>query len=366
MKILIDIGHPGHVHYFRNLYLKLKANKHDIIITARDKEVSFELLHYYNMPFISRGNGKKSLTGKFLYLFYATFIIIQSGYKFKPELIISFASPYASIASFFLRCNNIVLDDTEVGRLERYIYKLFADLIITPKAFKKNLGPRHYPFDGFMELSYLLPAYFYPDKQVLNDLKILNEEKYIVIRFVSWQASHDLNQRGLSLEQKQEIISHCRKFAKVFISSEEKLPESLEKYRLKIHPYQLHDALFFAEMYIGEGATTASESCLMGTPAIYVNTISAGTIEEQEKSGLLFNYRSFSGVMDQIDNIMQQRGKELFVTNATKLKNEKIDLTAFLTWLIEEYPSSQIALFKDPDYQYRFKNSYLEKEYLKA
>ena len=82
-------------------------------------------------------------------------------------------------------------------------------------------------------------------------------------------------------------------------------------------------------MYIGEGATTASESCLMGTPAIYVNTISAGTIEEQEKSGLLFNYRSFSGVMDQIDNIMQQRDKELFVTNATKLKNEKIRFDCF-------------------------------------
>ena len=45
---------------------------------------------------------------------------------------------------------------------------------------------------------------------------------------------------------------------------------------------------------------------------------------------------------------------------------KRLDLTAFLTWLIEEYPSSQITLFKDPDYQYRFKNSYLGKEYLKA
>ncbi len=160
MRLIIDIGHPGHVHYFRNLYHNLTADGHEILVIARKKEVTFELLHHYKIPFISRGQGRRSFFGKLTYLAYAAFIIFRSGLRFKPDLIISFASPYASLASFFLRCKCIILDDTEVGRFERFIYKPISDLIITPKAFKKDLGKKHFRFDGFMELSYLLPAYF--------------------------------------------------------------------------------------------------------------------------------------------------------------------------------------------------------------
>jgi uncharacterized protein len=355
MRLIIDIGHPGHVHYFRNLYLNLKAHGHDILIVARNKEVSFELLNYFNMPFTSRGNGKKSFIGKLLYLFYASFLIFRLGKKFKPDIIITFSSPYASLASLFLRCRNIVLDDTEVGRFERRIYKPLADLIITPRAFKENLGSKHFRFDGFMELSYLLPNYFQPDHNILDYLDIVNNEKYIIVRFVSWEASHDKGQKGLSLQQKHEIIDLCRRYAKVYISSEKKLPDSLEEYRLKIYPHQLHDALFFASMYIGEGATTASEACILGTPAVYINTISAGTIEEEERNGLLFNFREFDGVTNQISKILKEDNKDHYVSLSRTMLREKIDLTAFLIWLIEEYPLSQEIIMKNPAYQYRFK-----------
>jgi hypothetical protein len=44
----------------------------------------------------------------------------------------------------------------------------------------------------------------------------------------------------------------------------------------------------------------------------------------------------------------------MFSIQKTMLK-EKIDLTAFLTWLIEEYPLSREIIMNNPDYQYRFK-----------
>lgn len=354
MRLIIDIGHPGHVHYFRNLYWNLRANHHEILIVARNKEVSFELLEHYQMPFVSRGIGKKSFVGKLTYLLYSSFLIFRLGYKFKPDIIISFASPYASLASFFLRCTNIVLDDTEVGRFERYIYKPLADIIITPKAFRENLGRKHFRFDGFMELSYLLPDYFKPEPSVLDHLGLKKDEKFIIMRFVSWEASHDKGQKGLSLQQKHEIINLCSEKARIYISSERKLPDTLEKFRLNIRPYQLHDALFYASLYIGEGATTASEACILGTPAIYINTISAGTLEEEGRFGALFSYRSFDGVSRQISQILNDDNKEHYVALSRNMINERIDLTAFLTWLIEEYPLSREIIMKDPDYQYRF------------
>ena len=54
MKILIDIGHPGHVHYFRNFIKKMEENLHEVLIVARDKEVTFKLLEFYKIPYRTR------------------------------------------------------------------------------------------------------------------------------------------------------------------------------------------------------------------------------------------------------------------------------------------------------------------------
>ena len=45
MKILIDIGHPAHVHYFKNL-IKIMSNssKAEFLVTSRDKEMAHYLL----------------------------------------------------------------------------------------------------------------------------------------------------------------------------------------------------------------------------------------------------------------------------------------------------------------------------------
>ena len=35
--------------------------------------------------------------------------------------------------------------------------------------------------------------------------------------------------------------------------------------------------------------------------------------------------------------------------------NDKIDVTAFMVWFVENYPESEKTIKKNPDYQYRFK-----------
>jgi predicted glycosyltransferase len=304
MRLLIDIGHPGHVHYFRNLYFNLIKRGHIVQIIARDKDVSFELLRYYKIPFISRGSGGKSSLSKLIYLVRTSWQILRISRTFKPDLMLSFASPYLSLASLFQGCPGIVLDDTEVGRFERLIYKPAATWILTPKAFLKDLGKKHICFDGFMELAYLLPQYFNKNNGFKNSIEINCKSPYILIRFVSWEASHDRGQKGLSLEEKNQIINHCKKFADVYISSEGKLPESFERYRLKIRPNDFHQILSRALIYIGEGATTASEAFVLGVPSIYINSISAGTIEQQVSYGTLFSFRNFEGVLNKISEVV--------------------------------------------------------------
>lgn len=197
---------------------------------------------------------------------------------------------------------------------------------------------------------------FTPDKKILDELSIDLSRPYIFMRFVSWSANHDFNQSGISYSEKLNIISTLSEKFTILISAEGILPKELQKYRIKIAPEKIHHVLAFATLFIGEGATMASECAMLGTPAIYINSITAGTLEEQERYGLLFGFRNSNGVIEKVFSLLNNRNlKEEFFTRRQKLLSDKIDITAFLVWFIENYPESKMIMKENPDFQYNFK-----------
>ena len=203
-----------------------------------------------------------------------------------------------------------------------------------------------------MDLSYLRPEYFKPDLSILEFLNIAKEEKYIVIRFVSWEASHDMGHSGINYENKISLIEKLSKKYKVLISSEGPLPKELKKYQIKISPEQMHQVLHFASLFIGEGATMASECAMLGTPSIYVNTLEAGTCNEQEKKyKLLYNYKNIEGVLSKAFKILEINDKSLFLERRKNMLNDKIDVTKFMVWFLEEFPRSFELVKINPNYK---------------
>lgn len=356
MKILIDIGHPAHVHYFRNFIKIMTGKGHEFLIIARDKEVIFDLLKKFNIPFRSRGKGGIGFFGKLLYILWADIILIRLGLNFKPDLLLSFASTYAAHTSFFLQRPHIAFDDTEHSKFEIFLYRPFTSVFINPQWFNKDLGNKQVRFNGFMELCYLRPNYFQPDNSVLVNLKIKSEEPFVLLRFVSWSAAHDHGEKGFSLETKIKLVMKLSEHFKVFISSENTLPEELKSFKLPVAPDKFHDVLYHSALYIGEGATTASECVMLGTPSIYVNSLSAGTLEEQERQGLLFAFRNPEGVFEKAMEIINDpQFKDEYKFRHNKMINNTIDVTAFMVWFIENYPESLEIMKEHPDYQYQFK-----------
>ena len=51
MKILIDILHPAHVHFFRNFRTDMIELGHEIVVTAREKDVTVDLLEEYGITY---------------------------------------------------------------------------------------------------------------------------------------------------------------------------------------------------------------------------------------------------------------------------------------------------------------------------
>lgn len=357
MNILIDIGHPAHVHIFKNLSWILIKNGHNILFTTRDKEYEIQLLHKYGFNFVSFGKNKKTVIGKIFGLFYFNLQLIFISFKFRPNIYLSHGSPYAAQVAWLFRKPHISLEDSGNNEQIR-LYAPFSKVIITPDFLPNDLGKKQIKYKANHELSYLLPKYFKANESIYDILGIDSSQQYAILRFVSWFATHDSGQKGLTLIEKEKLVNFLiSKNIKVFISSERReLPENLKQFAIKIPPECMHDALAFATIYVGEGATMASEAGVLGTPSIYISTIVRFYNVDQEKYGLVYNFLNFQGVLEKIQEILELKDRIMVYKQRQEIFiNEKIDFTAFLVWFVENYPQSFKIMKDNPEYQYKFK-----------
>jgi len=358
MKIIIDIGHPGHVHYFRNLYATLSQKGHEFLFISRKREVIEKLMQFYEIQYISRGKGKNSKWGKLAYMIYADFFILKASLKFNPDLFLSFSSPYAAQTAFIMGVPHIALNDTEhTDKIHKRFTYPFTKAIITPMSYQNNLGVKQIRLNCVIETLYLHPNQFNPNPSIYELLGLPNKGKYAIIRFVSWNAFHDTNQQGLSIQLKRQIIKLLEIHYKVFISSETKIEPEFEEYQIKIPPERMHDALAFASVFVGESGTMASECEQLGVPTIYVNSLPLMCyLNLAQEHGILKHFKNDEGVLKHLEILIKTaKLKDNVREKRDSMIKDFINPTKFLAWFIENYPDSFETMRINPEYQYHFR-----------
>lgn len=360
MNILIDVGHPAHVHLFRCFAKEMLEKGHKVFFTCRDKEFEIYLLEQNGFSYKSFGKKYNTTLGKTWGMVEFGLKELITGLRFKPDILLSHGSIYAAHAAFLLRKPHISFEDTYNFEQVR-LYKPFTKHILTADYEHPLKSKKVIRYAGYHELAYLHPNRFMPDKTVLQELGVTDNERFIIMRFVSWNASHDIGHKGISFANKLKAIEAFGEFAKVFISSEGKLPKELEKYRLPIKPHRIHHAMAYAILVFGESATMVSEGICLGTPGIYLdNTGRLYTKEQEECYDLCFNYSESEAdqqhaIEKGIKLLQRENLQAEWQTKRQKLLNDKIDVTAFMVWFIENYPESATIMKENPEYQYRFR-----------
>lgn len=338
LRILVDIGHPAHVHYFRNTLAILKDHGHVVLATARRKAIIQELLEAYDIQYIDRGRGKDSMIGKFLYMIKADLQVLKIALKFKPDLFLSFTTPYPAHVSFLLRKPHIAMNDTEhVDHVNKLLTHPFCKVIFTPESYLNSLGSKQIRFNNLVEGLYLHKNYYQPNLENIKSLNLDGNEKYVILRFVSWNAHHDLGHSGLDNSSKRELIKVLKDRYRVFITAERELPEEFRPYELKIDATKMHDVLHFAELFIGESSTMATESALLGTFAVYINSLPLMcNIKLGEEAGIIRHFRSSEGVVQFVKNLISNPDlKTLSVDNSIDMQKDFEDFTVRLVEYIE-------------------------------
>lgn len=346
MNILIDIGHPGHVHLLHGVVDEMRKRGHKVFYSVREIPVAKRLMEYYGMtPWVELGGKKDNLIGKAQTVLHQDIELLKFVRHKQIDLGLS-SGLVLSHVSILTHMKSIMFDDDDDAAeplIVKYGHPL-TDVVFTPNCIQRKTKHAVY-YAGTHELAYLHPNRFSPDPAVLQHAGIQEGERFFIMRFVALKGHHDVGQHGLTLEQKQALVDLLKPHGRVIITSERAIEPEFEQYRLPVPPEEIHSLMAFSSMFLGDSQTMTSEAAILGVPALKCNTF-AGRLSVpnmlEQKYGLCYAYQptQFDEMYHHIEQLLARDSDELkneWEVKRQRMLHDMIDPTEFFVNYIETH-----------------------------
>lgn len=364
------ISHPAHFHIFRYVMESLQKDGNEVIVVIRPKDVLEQLCINAGVSYIKVQARPKSggIIRLGMALMRRCIDVCKIVRKHRPDFMIG-SDGVIAVAGKLYRIPSFELFDDDYD-----IIKLYADIffpiytgVIAPRV--TDAGKFNYKkieFEGYKKLAYLWPTRFIPSREIVEKYGIDTKKPYFILRFAKLTAHHDQGAVGFSSEIAQRVIDILSKHGVVYITSERELEPQFEQYRIHINPLDIHHIMAYASLYIGDSQTMACEAGILGTPFIRFNDFVGriGYLKELEDVyhlgyGIHATPLPADSPIRRADGSIQPSGvkalyaaveelvalpaaerQKVYMARRNKMLDDKIDVTAWLTWLIENYPAS--------------------------
>ena len=343
MRILIDILHPAHVHFFRPFHDEMADRGHELCITARAKDRSLDLLGRFGLPYRQLSDQRSGTAGLAVELAVRTGRMLKVMAEFRPDVMTGIMGPTIALAGAVRRVPSVVFYDTEFATQTNWFVYPLARSVCTPDCYQGKVHGNHLTYAGYHELAYLHPKRFEPDPGKLAAFGVAADEPFSIARFVSWQAVHDRRERGLNERQKRHLVELLQRHGRVLVSSESPLPADLSGLELTGPVEDIHHLLAHAQIIVGESATMSSEGAVLGVPAVFIATSGRGYTDDEEKRyGLVrhFTEDEYDRATGVIENVLADSPREFGQAARRRLLEDKIDVTQ---WMIDYFESTFAA-----------------------
>lgn len=345
MTVLVYLGHPAHFHLFKESIKNLQAKSHKVVIVIKSKDVLEKLLIDSQLPYINiapklKKNGKVAL---YLSLMKRIATLTKIIVKYKPTKLAGSAAELAILGKLFRIPSYVFFeDDFEVVPKFAKIAGPLATYLVCPNccsAWKWN--SKKIGYNSYHELAYLHPNHFTPDATKVEKIFDLNKRNFI-LRFAQLTAYHDVGKSGIDTTIAQQLVDTLLPHGNIYITSERPLEPQFEKYRIQISPLDIHHALYFADMYIGDSQTMTAEAAVLGTPAIRFNDF-VGELAYLEE--LEHKYQLTLGIKaDNAKKLIEETKtlvntpnlKQMWQEKRTNMLKQSIDFSEFMIRLLEK------------------------------
>ena len=348
MRYLFFFVHPSKFHVFKRSINKLIENGHTVDVLITSKDVLEDLVKSEGWSYTNIFPEGRKMNGIPAYLSASinTFRTVIRLYKYtlKKEYDLFITDDLLVYIGRLKRVPTIVFTDDDLIVTKQFALVLSqATNILSPDITdlgRYNAKKINYP--GYKELAYLHPNVFKPNIDVVKEFNP-NLEPYFILRLVSLKAYHDVGMKGLEDSKVLKLISMLENYGKVFITSERPLSEHFEKYRLTIEPAKIAHVLNYARIFIGDSQTMTSEAAVLGTPSFRCSDfVGKITVMEEKvvKYRLSFNYppAKFDDMVLKIQELLDgEKFDMVFQERKRTMLKDKIDLSAFMIWLFENY-----------------------------
>jgi len=363
-KILVYFGHPAQYLFLREAMRILIKKGFDVKIIIKTKDVLEDLVksdgfEYKNILKNKRGNTKFSII---VSLLKRNLKLIPIILKFKPNLMISTDATIAQLGKLFnIQRITITEDDYEIIKPLANVSYPLTNYILCPKICSvgrfenKKIG-----YDGYMKLAYLHPSVFNFKKEIIEKYKI--QDKFAIIRLAQLTAFHDKGIKGISYTFLDHIIKELvSKNIRPIISCEYEIDDEYKKYTLKINPSDIHHLLKEASILICDSQSMSVEASILGTPSLRYSSFAGriSVLEELEhkyKLTFAFQIGKENELIKKLNNILNINNfEDEFDKKKNIMLSDKINVTKFLVWFIENYPKSADEMLKDSKIQEQYK-----------
>jgi predicted glycosyltransferase len=341
MRILVDITHPAHAHFFRHAICRWQNEGHAVCITSRDKDIAIALLDEFGFEHVTIGHARRGVAGLGIELVERAWGLGRVIREFQPQVATAIAGTFIVYGCLPYRVPTVVFYDTEHANLSNAITYPLANAVVTPRAYQKDAGAKHIRYDGYQELAYTHRSVFTPDPSALAAEGLEPGEPFVIVRLVNWGASHDVGDYGV--KNLRDVIGALSPYGRVILSSEKTLPPDLQALTLRGPRQNMLHLQGFARLFFGESATMASECAMLGTPAIFLSTSRRGYIDEQQnRYDMVYSFndpetgqaQALAKAHDLLDD---PATPVLWQAKREKMLAELIDVTAFIDETVRRF-----------------------------
>lgn len=365
MNILVQLSHPAQFHFYHYPIENWKKDGHKVFVLIKTKDILEDLLKKSGIPYynINERVHRGSKLGMMWDMLMRDIKVLHFCIKHHIDLLTGSTVEITHVG-WLLKRPAICVGEDDAATIPLFVrsIKPFLQVRLSPVTCRCGvLENKTVHYAGYMKLAYLHPTRFTPDAAVLQKYGIDPVKPFFLVRFASLKAHHDTGINGFSTEKAWGLIRILERHGVIYITSERELEPEFEKYRLNINPLDIHHVLAYAKLYVGDSQSMAVEAAMLGTPSLRFNDFAGriGVLEELEhKYGLTFGIPSSQPevLYAKVEELLSMPDlRDSFQKKRQRMLSEKIDVTAFCTWFVENYPESREIMKKNPDYQYIFR-----------
>lgn len=269
MRIWVDITNTPHVNVFMPIYKHLKAQGHELIITARDFSETIPLLRKNGIEPIVIGSHKgKSRVKKSLGLLGRYWQLLTRVPKF--DLAFSLGGSYTSPIAWLRGKKSITFSDNDFTT-HKFVTYLFSSYFIFPSYLKYQNAQKKFhlkdsqikTFNGFKEDIYI--ADYKVDEHFLDQLPF---KDFITIRPENLKAAYVPKDAVTIVPELFEVFKDQNILFLPRYEEEKKMAEGYPNIWYPAGPLVGLDVCYYTKAMLTGAGTFAREAALLGVPAV--------------------------------------------------------------------------------------------------